>query len=596
METAAKRSILPRLFLQAAPYWPQLAVLFLINLLSTPLALLNPVPLKIIVDTAFGDEPMPGPIRMFFPGDFEFTFSAVLLVASGLIMFIALMANLQGLISWVLQAHVGEKLVLKFRTLLFNQIQRLSLAYHDRVGISDSLYRIQYDASAIRSLMVSGFAPFITTLFTLVAMLFVMTLIQWRFTLIALLILPGLVYVTRSSSVQLKNQWSKVKEFESAAMSVIHETMSSLRVVKAFVREDHEEKRFTGRSMDALRGQMRLAYIGGFFDLTVGLLIASGTALFLYVGARHVHAGEISLGELIVVMAYLAQMYGPMQTISKQITGLQSSLVSLERAYSIVDREQDVKEDPRAIPVSHLAGAVTYDRVCFEYHSEEPVIHDLSFEIKPGQRVGVLGSTGAGKTTLLNLLPRFYEPTSGRILVDGHDIRQYRLADYRNQFSIVLQEPVLFSTSIAENIAYGRPNATREEIQQAAIDANAHEFISRLDAGYDTEVGERGMQLSGGERQRVSIARAFLKNAPILILDEPTSSVDIATEALIMEATDRLMEGRTTFLITHRLDTLAQCDVLLHMEQGRLVDLIRNDGPDAIASKILSVRSQVACS
>jgi ATP-binding cassette, subfamily B, bacterial len=595
METPAKRSVLPRLFLQAAPYWPHLVVLFLVNLLSTPLALLNPVPLKIIVDTAFGDEPMPAPIRMFLPGSLDFSFSQVLLVASGLIVLIALMANLQGMISWVLQAYVGEKLVLKFRTLLFNQIQRLSLAYHDRVGISDSLYRIQYDASAIRALMVSGFAPLITTVFTLVAMLFVMTLIQWRFTLIALLILPGLVYVTRSSSAQLKHQWTKVKQFESAAMSVIHETMSALRVVKAFVREEHEEKRFTGRSMEALRGQMRLAYIGGFFDLTVGLLIATGTALFLYVGARHVHAGEITLGELIVVMAYLAQMYGPMRTLSKQVTGLQSSLVSLERAYSVIDREQDVKDRPDALPVTHLPGGVIYDRVCFEYHPGEPVIRDLSFEILPGQRVGVMGSTGAGKTTLLNLLPRFYEPTSGRILVDGQDIRHYRLADYRNQFSIVLQEPVLFSTTIAENIAYGRPSASLEEIQQAAMEANAHQFISRLDEGYDTEVGERGMQLSGGERQRVSIARAFLKNAPILILDEPTSSVDIATEALIMEATDRLMEGRTTFLITHRLDTLAQCDVLLHLEQGRLVEIIHNDGADNIASKIHSVRSQVAC-
>ena len=590
---SSSKSVLLRIFLQARAYWPLLIVMFLINLLSTPLALLNPVPLKIIVDTAFGDQPLPDPILRLLPDGFESSFAAVAAIAAGLIIAIALLSQLQGLVSWILQSYTGEKLVQKFRALLFNHIQRLSLAYHDRTGISDSVYRIQYDAYAIWTLVVNGLSPFVTNLFTVAGMLYIMAVINLNFSLIAMAVMPGFIYFTRRSSAKLKSEWFKVKEVESSAMAVVHEAMSALRVVKAFVREDHEEKRFVDRSTEAVKGQMRLAYIGGWFNLVIGLMVAVGTATVLYLGAIYVHQGKITLGELIIIMTYLAQLYGPLQALSKHITGLQQSLVGIERAFALIDNEKDVVESLHPLPVTKLSGSAVFERVGFEYNPGEPVIRDLSFEIKPGQRVGIMGTTGSGKTTMLNLLARFYDPTSGRIVVDGHDIRDYRLSDYRGQFSIVLQEPVLFSTSIVENISYGRPEAGLHEIQDAAKAANAHNFILKLEKGYDTEVGERGMQLSGGERQRISIARAFLKNAPILILDEPTSSVDIATEASIMEATDRLMQGRTTFLITHRLETLVKCDVLIHLEQGRMVDFIINDHPNAVLRKIQSIRSGI---
>jgi ATP-binding cassette, subfamily B, bacterial len=588
-----KKTILFRVFGLAKPYWFQLLVLFFINLLSTPLALLNPVPLKIVVDTAFGEEPLPGPIRRLFPPDFDFSLTWILALASGLIIVTALLSQVQGLFSWILQSYTGEKLVQKFRAVLFNHIQRLSLAYHDRTGISDSIYRIQYDAYAIWTLVVNGLSPFVTNLFTVAGMLYIMAVINLNFSLIAMAVMPGFIYFTRRSSAKLKTEWFKVKEVESSAMAVVHEAMSALRVVKAFVQEDYEERRFLKRSTEAVKGQMRLAYIGGWFNLVIGLLVAAGTALVLYLGALYVHQGRITLGELIIIMTYLAQLYGPLQALSRHITGLQQSLVGIERAYALIDSEKDVREAEHPVPVRNLTGLVVFDRVVFEYKPGEPVIRDLSFEIKPGQRVGIMGTTGSGKTTMLNLLARFYDPSSGSIVVDGRDIRDYRLSDYRSQFSIVLQEPVLFSTTIGENISYGRSDAGLHEIHEAARAANAHGFISKLEKGYDSEVGERGMQLSGGERQRISIARAFLKNAPILILDEPTSSVDIATEASIMEAMDRLMEGRTTFLITHRLETLIKCDALIHLENGIMVDFIINDQESSIMNKIQSIRSGI---
>jgi ATP-binding cassette subfamily B protein len=302
----------------------------------------------------------------------------------------------------------------------------------------------------------------------------------------------------------------------------------------------------------------------------------AGTAAVLFLGALHVQAETLTLGELLMVMAYLAQLYGPMETVSKKIADLQGSLVSAERAYALLDESPDVQDRPGALHLVHAQGAVTFQSVSFSYPHNPPVLHEVSLEIPAGSRVGIEGTTGAGKTTLVSLLTRFYDPTAGQILLDGVDLRDYRLADLRNQFAIVLQDTVLFSTTVAENIAYARPGASDAEIVAAAHAANAHDFITRLPQGYETKVGERGMRLSGGERQRIALARAFLKDAPIVILDEPTSSVDLRTERLIIEALERLMRGRTTFIIAHRLSTLDDCNVRLRVEDGRLVDRERS--------------------
>jgi ATP-binding cassette subfamily B protein len=347
--------------------------------------------------------------------------------------------------------------------------------------------------------------------------------------------------------------------------------LGAVRVVKAFGQEGREENRFYEYANRSLWTQLRAVFLETGFGILIAMTIGIGTAAALFVGVRHVQSGVLSLGNLLVVMAYIAQLYKPLETLSKKVGTLQSSLASAERAFALLDEPPDVPEKKPARRLHGARGGVVFRHVDFAYSPERSVLRDITFEVAPGTSVGISGPTGAGKTTLVSLLPRFYDPTAGQILFDGVDLREYRLADLRSQFAIVLQEPVLFSASIAENIAYGRPNASKEEIIAAAQGANAHEFIINLSEGYRTTVGERGMRLSGGERQRISIARAFLRNAPVLILDEPTSAVDTASESAIVDAMERLMQNRTTFMIAHRLSTLSKCKVRMHLEpSGRL--------------------------
>jgi ATP-binding cassette subfamily B protein len=320
-----------------------------------------------------------------------------------------------------------------------------------------------------------------------------------------------------------------------------------------------------------MRAKMGLSFTEGILGLLLGLTTAAGTATVLFIGVQHVQSDAITLGELLLIMSYLSQLYSPLKTISRKIASIQSHLASAERAFTVLDEVPDVYERRNAKPIRRSLGAVAFRDVSFGYDGETQVLSSISFEVHSGIRVGIAGKTGAGKTTLMSLLSRFYDPNVGQILLDDVDLREYKVADLRNQFGIVLQEPVLFSTSIAENIAYARPNASEKEIMEAAKAANAHDFIINLPDGYDTPVGERGMMLSGGERQRIALARSFLKDAPILILDEPTSSVDMKTESGIIEAMERLMKGRTTFMIAHRLTTLMSCDLLLVIENGRLI-------------------------
>ncbi len=558
-----------RLLRQARPYWLHFGGILALSLLAPPLALLTPLPLKIAVDSVIGSHPLPGILGAMLPTATRSP-TAALLLAAGLAVTIALLVHLQALGSWLLQTYTGERLVLDFRSRLFAHVQRLSLSYHDTKGTTDSAYRIQYDAPAISWILVNGATSFVTSGFTLVGMIYVAGRIDWLLALIALGVAPVLFLMAKASRQRLRSRWYEVKAQQSFAMSVVQETLSAMRVVKAFGQEEREQQRFFDHASRGMWGQVRLAFIEGGFDLLVGLTLGLGTAAVLFVGVTHVRSGVITLGELLMVMAYLAQLFGPLQTMSKKVAELQSSLAGAERAFALLDEVPDVAERSNARPIERAAGAVAFRNVSFAYDRDHPVLHDISFEVGPGARVGVMGATGAGKTTLVSLLTRFYDPTAGQILLDGVDLRECRLADLRNQFAIVLQEAVLFSTSIAENIAYARPGASEREIIAAARRANADEFITRLPQGYDTQVGERGLRLSGGERQRISLARAFLKDAPILILDEPTSSVDAKTEAGILDAMERLMRDRTTLVIAHRESTLRHCELILVIEDGRL--------------------------
>jgi len=562
--------LLRRLARQSRPYWLHIGALFATSLLASPLALLAPLPLKIAVDSVIGTQPLPGPLEALRPSDATLFNGAVLALAAGLVVLVALLTHLQTLGVTLLSEYTGEKLVLGFRAQLFRHSQRLSVGYHDTRGTADSTYRIMWDAAAIQYVSLDGVIPFVTAAFTLGAMIYVAARIDWQLALVALTISPVLVLLSRAYRRRLRRQASEVKQLESSALAVVQEVLTSLRVVKAFGQEDQEEGRFIVRATEGLWARIRLAVVEGSFSFLVGIVMAMGTSAVLFIGVRHVQSGAMTLGELLLIMGYLAQLYEPLQTIGRKAASMQGHLASAERAFALLDEAPDVPDRPDARPLARAAGAVSFRNVSFGYGPDRTVLDGVSFDVPVGAKVGISGTTGAGKTTLVSLLTRFYDPTDGAILLDGVDLREYRLADLRNQFAIVLQEPVLFSTSIAENIAYARPEASSQEIIEAAKAANAHEFIVSLPQGYDTLVGEHGMRLSGGERQRVALARAFLKDAPILILDEPTSSVDMVTEAAIMQAMERLMVGRTTFMIAHRLSTLDSCDVRLELAHGRL--------------------------
>jgi len=565
-------SLYRRLLLQARPYWLHLAGAFALGLLASPLALLNPVPLKIVVDSVLGGHPLPAFLQPLLPEAAARSPAAILLIAIGLLVVLAVLSQLQGLATTLLRSYVGERLVLDFRSQLVEQAHRLSMSYHDSRGTADSLYRIHHDAPAIQSIMVDGVLSLVSAAVTLAMMIAVTARLDGQLALVALAVSPPLFLLSRAYRPRMRRQSRHVKNLESSALAIAQETLGALRVVKAFGQEARETDRFLRRAAEGMVARIRLALLEGRFGLLIGLTTALGMAAVLLIGAGHVRSGTLTLGELLMVMAYLGQLYEPLKTISRRAAGLQSYLASAERAFALLDERPDVLERPHARPLARAAGAVAFRHVSFAYDADRPVLDAVSFEVPPGARVGIVGTTGVGKTTLVSLLTRFYDPTHGAILLDGVDVRDYRLADLRRQFAIVLQEPVLFSTSIAENIAYGRPGASDLEIARAARAAGAHDFIVRLPRGYTTPVGERGMQLSGGERQRVALARAFLKDAPLLILDEPTSSVDVKTEAAILQAMERLMHGRTAFLITHRTSTLAACEVRLRLERGRLVE------------------------
>ena len=569
---AEARGLRARLLAELRPDYRGIAGLCLLSFFAAPLALLAPVPLKIAVDCVIGAEPLPALLEPLVPGGILESPALTLAFAAGLLIAVSLLTELQGLSFTLLRADLSERMLQRFRSRLFDRMQRLSLAFHDEKGTSDSAYRVQYDAASLQHIAVDGVIPFLSASLMLGLLVYTTFQLDPTLALIAIGITPILFLVTRTFRPKLRRQAHEVKELESSSFSVVREVLAALRVVKAFGQEDRERERFHAREGLRRSARIRLVLSEGALGLSVGLVTATGTAMVLLIGVRHVQAGALTLGELLLVMSYLTQLYGPLRTISKRVASLQSHLASLERAFAVLDEDPEVFEAERPVPLEQARGEVTFHDVTYSYRDGLPALSGVSFHVPAGTRTGVAGRTGSGKSTLLGLLTRFHDPDSGAILLDGVDLREFRLADLRRQFAIVLQEPVLFATSIAENISYARPQATRAQIEQAARAANAHDFIVDLPEGYDTAVGERGLMLSGGERQRIALARAFLKDAPILLMDEPTSSVDVATERGILEAMERLMDGRTTFLVAHRLDTLEQCELLLVLEQGHLVE------------------------
>lgn len=544
-----------------------MAALLLIDLAATPLFLLSPIPLAIAVDSVLSDKPLPGIVDAVLPDSIGPT--GLLVIAAVFQLLIVLLTDLQTLAQTVLRTWTTESLTLGLRSRLLTHAQRLSFAFHDRQGSADSLYRIQFDATALGGLLVNTLLPIASALFTLGSVFVVIVQINAGLALVAVATAPFLAVLSSRSKTQMRRHYKQYKQLESSAMGVIHEVLGNLRIVQAFGREESEHRRFLRSGRASAAKQVTIAGRAGLVDLSTNLITAVGTGLVLFIGARSVLSGAMTLGSLLIVLSYLGRLYAPLRTLTKRVTGMQNAYASLQRAFELLDQPLDVTDRPDARPVGRVVGEVEFADVTFGYPGSPSVLHDVSLRVAPGTRVGIVGRTGAGKTTLASLLMRFYDVCSGSIRLDGADVRDLRVADLRNQFAIVLQEPVLFSTSIAENIRYGRPDATDAQMRHAAAAAGVADFIESLPEGYETLVGERGQRLSGGERQRIALARAFLKDAPILILDEPTSAVDVETEASIMASMERLMRGRTTFLIAHRLSTLQGCDMVIRVDDGR---------------------------
>ena len=546
--------------------------------------LLQPWPLKIVLDEVFkkkaGNSGVPHVLQSWFGADHL----GVVKFACVAVLAIAVLDAISTYAEKYLTTSVGQWVTYDLRRSIYAHMQRLSLAFHDQNRTGDLISRVTSDVNDVQSFITSSLLSSVINVLTLVGMIGVMFWLNWRFTLIALSVAPVLFFVVFTYTRRIKQAARKVRKKESAVFSVVEEVLSSMRVVKAFARERYEQERLESASLDEVESSFRARSLKAKLTPFVDLIVATGTCLVLCFGARMTLNATLSVGSMVLFIQYLSKMYKPMQELSKMTDTYSKAAVGYERIQEILQTDNEVRDLRGAKAVSKLKGKVEFDHVSFSYTPEQPIIKDVTFCIEPGQVAALVGPTGVGKTTIVSLVPRFYDPVSGIVRIDDVDVRRYKQQSLRQQISYVLQESVLFHGPLWQNIAYGKPEASRKEIERAAGLANAMEFIEKLPNGLDTIVGERGMTLSGGQRQRIAIARAIIRNTPILMLDEPTSGLDAASEKLVFEALDRLMEGKTTIVIAHRLATIRRADVIFVVNEGTIVEqgkyehLLKQDG------------------
>jgi ATP-binding cassette subfamily B protein/subfamily B ATP-binding cassette protein MsbA len=552
------------------PYWRLGAASVVITVFAAGVSLLLPWPLKILVDNVLSNQPAPPPLdRLLGASAADRVHFLILAVVAGVL--VALIDNALNVAGNYVDTRLHQYMVLDFRSDLFQHAQRLSLAFHDQRRAGQLIYAINYFADEATTLALSV-QPLGQSFITLVGMFGILILFDVQLALLSLVVLPFLYYSVGYYATHIQGRLRQVKGMEGESLAIIHEAISMLRVIVAFGREGYEYGRFRKQAEQAVDARIKVTVRQTLFSLVVNMTTAIGTALVIGLGAYHALTGQITIGQLLVAIAYLAAVYKPLETISYTLGTLQEKLVGTNMAYELMDTVPGIKDVPGSVTVERSGGRVAFQHVRFSYTGRVDTLKDISFEAKPGHIVAIVGPTGAGKSTLVSLLPRFYDPQGGRILLDGRDIRSIRLKSLRDQISVVLQEPLLFSGCIRDNIRYGRLEASMDEVIAAAQGANAHDFIMNLPDQYETQIGERGVQLSGGERQRIAVARAFLRDSPILILDEPTSSIDSKTEAVILDALTRLMAGRTTFMIAHRLSTVRDAQLILVTHHGEIVE------------------------
>jgi ATP-binding cassette subfamily B protein len=567
------------------PYRTRVLAIAVLSLAEIGVAALAPWPLKIVVDSVLGDHPLPEP----FAGLIASTAGArpvallVIVVVAGLLLQVA--GELLRTIQTQLQVDTGQRIVYGLRARLLAHLQDLPLRHHIVTRTADSVYRLDADAHCVDDLVIGGVFPLAAAALNLGVMFVILVYLDPALGLLSLAVVPALYLCLRYYSRTMTDRAGRVKELESTLLERAFEILSSIAAVKSFTRERHELTRYSQSGDEALRARLSLTWQESLFSVAVTVVTLAGTALVLIVGGLHVLDGRLTVGSLLVVIAYLAAVYNPISAIAHTTGSLQQAIVSARRVSEIFALTPETFDALDALDASSVAGHVRFESVSFSYDGSRQVLEDVSFEAHPDELIALVGITGAGKTTIASLVPRFFEPTHGRVLVDDVDVSRYSLRSLRERIALVPQQPVLFSSTIADNIRYGRLQASDEEVEAAARAAQLHDVIEQLPDGYQTPVAEAGATLSGGERQRLGIARALVKNAPILILDEPTSSLDALSEAAVFEALRRLRRGRTTIVIAHRLSTIRNATRIIVLHEGRIVAQGRHD--ELMAANIL---------
>ncbi|MGE0448734.1 MAG: ABC transporter ATP-binding protein [Vicinamibacterales bacterium] len=552
------------------PYAHLLALAFGAMLMESVADLAEPWPLKVIFDYVIGSKAPPAWLQAWIGSTHD---RLQLLDAAAIaVVVIAIVGAVSSYTDKYLSTTVAKRVGFDLRHLLYHHVQRLSLSFYEQRRTGDMVVRLTSDIEAAEDFISSAVLGMVLDVVTLTGMTAVMFYLDWRFSLIGLSVAPALFLVVYRVTRRIKAAARAVKKKESELASVVQESISSARVVKAFAREDFEEARLDRESAENVELSLQARSVKARLSPYVDILVAIGTALVLWFGVRLIVAGRLTPGALLVFVMYLGKMYKPMKDLSKMTDAWSRAVIGFERIGEILSVERQVRDLPGASPAPPFRGRIAFEHVSFGYAADRPVLKDVDFVVEAGQRAALVGTTGSGKSTLIGLIPRMYDVQSGRITVDGLDVRQYTLDSLRRQVSFVLQEAVLFHASIAENIAYGLPGATREAIVRAAQLANAEEFITRMPQGYDTIVGERGDTLSGGQRQRIAIARAIIRNCPILLLDEPSAALDPESEELVFQGLSRLMEGRTSITIAHQLATVRRADVIFVLDDGVIVE------------------------
>jgi len=552
------------------PYRLRVALLSVLLLSEIGLGALQPWPLAIVIDYVLQQHPLPEPFASWLlaiHGGDRFVLLIILVAAGVAVQVINQFVSAYGT---QVQVDTGQRMVYDLRRRLFEHLSSLGLHHHITTSTADAVYRVDVDAYAIENLVMSGIFPLATSFSALVVMFVILVRLNLTIGLLSLTVVPFMYLCLRWYMSTLVNREERVKELESKLLERLYETFGAMRLVKSFAREPHELSRYAKAGDTTMNARIAITWQQSMFSVVVGTITILGTALVVLVGGTLVMRGKLTIGQLGVVTFYLGAVYGPLSAIAHTTGQLQGAVAGAKRVRAMFALEPETVEAPDAIEAADVRGDVVFEGVGFHYPDGTQVLQDIGFEAKPGQMVALVGLTGAGKTTLVSLIPRFYDATTGRVIIDGVDVRQYRVRSLRDKIAIVLQDPVLFSGTIGDNIRYGRLDATNQEVEEAARAAHAHDFIARLPKGYDTEIAEAGGGLSGGERQRLSVARAILKNAPILILDEPTSSLDAISEEIVFAALRRLRAGRTTIVIAHRLSTVRDADRILVLDGGRI--------------------------